>query len=484
MDDDGLTTEETQGEEPEGFGVGSAEDYRQAQWLAIKLHKEWRFDHGAQRWHHWDGVRWAPDETNKISHVVATLAAKGLLPGKTSGTEARKALVRLLNISNIKHALEALATFPDYSTDGSDWDQDPFLLGCKNGIVDLRTNTLNPNPDPSCLVTMTTGHDFHSLEGDPAPHFIEFLLEVTSNDPDQVHFLLDWYGASLFGFSPEQRFLLMTGIGRNGKGTLRNAVMKAVGDYAKQPDANVYMRSKMGAARSNEARADLIDLKGKRIGFFSEPAGGKFNEELLKAHTGGDIITARQMYSHVMVSWEPTHSISVLVNDLPEVDDIGPSMGGRVMVADFRERYEGENEDKTLYKTLEGEAEGILSILCYQAKEWYESWQSGRGGLVIPPRVQEQSKAFMERNDQVSAFLADACTFGADHRTASRLLYDAYQQWHAREDRPEELMSVVKFPQKLERKGFRKVKAESGAFWLGLKLKTAVQIAEEDEDDE
>ena len=483
------TDEQPTEEEPtfEGFGTGSAEDYRQAQWLAIKLNREWRYDHGAGRWHHWNKVRWAPDERHEIEHKVATLAAEHLKPGKTDSEAGRKALIRLLNMASINRALEALSTFPDYSTDGADWDQVPYLLGCRNGIVDLRYNTIDTHPDPTCLVTMTTSRHFTPCEpsqfAERAPEFLKFLSEITSNDPEMVNFLLMWYGASLFGFSPEQRFLLMTGIGRNGKGTLRNAIMKATGEYSRQPDANVYMRSKFGAARSNEARADLIDLKGKRIGFFSEPAGGKFNEEMLKAHTGGDIITARQMYSHVMVSWEPTHSITILVNDAPEVDDIGPSMGNRVMVADFRERYEGAKEDKQLYATLAGEADGILSILCWVAKQWYELWSTGQGGLFIPPRVLEQSKAFMERNDQVASFLDEACQLGNGYKVQSKLLYDAYLQWHAREDRQEVELSQVKFPQMLERKGFKKVKGEMGQFWLGIKPKGAMQLADEEDDD-
>ena len=62
------------------FGVGENLDYQHAQWLAIKMHGEWRFDHTAQQWHHWDGHRWAPDETGQIKHRVALLAAKACLP--------------------------------------------------------------------------------------------------------------------------------------------------------------------------------------------------------------------------------------------------------------------------------------------------------------------------------------------------------------------------------------------------------------------
>ncbi len=464
--------------------TGDAEDYAQAQWLSEALKKEWRYDYGAKKWHHWNGKRWAPDNVNAVQLAVAS-AARDLI---AAGGENKK-LFKLFNVATIKKTLEALCTFDGYGTNGGDWDQVPYLLGVENGVVDLRTNTLIAHPDPDCLVTRTTGCDFKPIAdlseaASRAPRFMTFLSEVMSEDGDMMAFLLLWFGSSLFGFSPEQRFLLMTGIGRNGKGALKHSVMKAVGEYGAQPDANVYMRSKMGGARSEGARADLMDLKGKRVTFFSEPEGNRFNEEMLKAHTGGDLITARYLYSNDIVSWEPTHSITFLVNNAPEVEDLGPSMGARVMVADFRERFDGEKEDKTLYRKLENEAEGILAILCWASSAWYASWTATGEGITLPDRVIEQSKAFMERNDVVAAALDEAIEADPDAITQASRLYEAYLQWHARSNRSDEAISQVKFSQTLERKGFRKVKRPGGMYVIGLRPMSAMEVAENEEDDD
>lgn len=468
------------------FGEG-AEDFRQAEWLAQNLGGAWRYDFTAKHWHGWNGAIWAEDQTSQITNAVATVAAEHA--GKTNSEVVRKALLKLHNLPSINRALEALATFDGYGTDGSDWDQVPYLLGCNNGVVDLRTNRLNEHPEPTTLVTKTTKQDFVAIK-DPsefetrAPLFIKFMREIMSSDAEMVGFLLMWFGSSLFGFSPEQRFLLMTGIGRNGKGALRASIMEAVGDYGVQPNANVYMRSKLGGIRSDAARADLLDLKGKRIGFFSEPEGNRFNEEMLKAHTGGDVITARQLYSGTMVSWEPTHSITFLVNDAPEVEDLGPSMAARVMVADFRERYDGDREDKQLYGKLAGEAAGILAILAWGAAAWFQSWSAGNGGITLPQRVIDQSKDFMERNDPVAHCLEEAFTVERGVKWKSSLCYEAYVQWHARSDTEGEAMSQVRFSRALEKKAFKKARTENGIYWLGLKPKSAMELAEGEEDDE
>ena len=472
------------------FGQGQ-EDFKQAEWLADQLAQKWRYDFSTEQWHHFDGVRWAADKTQRIMRTVAEKAARGI--STTDREETRKALTKLLSNGPIERALMSLATLDGYGTDGEDWDTVPYLMGCKNGIVDLRHNQLVP-ATPDMLVTRSTGVPFESISGPSdfatvAPRFVEFLAEVTSDydwteDASMVGFLLLWFGASLFGITPEQRFLLMTGSGRNGKGALKHAITSAVGsEYSIQPDANLYSRNKMGPARSNEARSDLMSLKGRRIAFFSEPDRGQFNEEMLKAHTGGDTITARNLYQRNTVSWEPTHSITFLVNDAPSLEDVGPSMGSRVMVADFRHRYEGADEDKTLYGTLHGERAGVLSILCWAAAAWFASWESKGEGISLPPRVVEQSKQFIERNDPIAECLRDVFVIRPDLTCPSQVAYDTYKEWHARSGREDDPVSTVKFAAALEKRGMRKTKGRMSNFWTGLKPLSSVGAAETDDDE-
>lgn len=477
------------------FGGKGLEDYKQAEWLAQRLRKMWRYDHTAEQWHHYDGVRWAPDQTNAIHREIARVAGYQLGKGGGGETETKR-LNELLKWPVQERALKALATFDDYGTNGDDWDADPYLLGCRNGIVDLRLNALI-EASPEQKVTKTTAVDFEPLEGpgdftERAPIFMDFILDVTSDpetgqDPSMAMFLLLWFGASMFGFSPEQRFLLMTGIGRNGKGAMKHSIMRAVGEYGAQYDANLYMRSKFGAARSDQARADLIAIKGKRITFFSEPEGNRFNEELLKAHTGGDRITARALHSNNVQSWDPTHSITFLVNNAPEVEDLGPSMAARVMVADFRNRYDGDREDKKLYGKLEAEREGILAILVWAAQAWFKSWSAGEGGIQLPERVINESKSFMERNDPIANWLNERGQYDATARTSGMAAYESYLNWHRLSGEDGESMSLVRFTQAVEKKGFKRYRSSTSRGFEGFKLFSTVALAEQgigDEDEE
>lgn len=483
-----MSTEE---ETPKVWPQGS-EDAEQADWMAEDFEQGVRFDHTSGRWHIWNKASgiWAPDQTREVQRMTTEFARRRLFmvvePGRMSiSDERRKVLTkvyrRMFEKARVESALAKLAELTDYKTDGADWDQNPYLLGCKNGVVDLRVGQLIESPSPELKVTLSTGHRFRPLEKGTieeyqrrAPRFIQFLFEVTSQDVALAKFYLDWFGYGLFGLAQEQRFLVMTGLGRNGKGALATAMRHVFGEYSAAADANLYMKTRFGSARSDAARADLMALKGRRLAIMSEPDGGAFNEEMLKAHTGGDPITARWLHSNNVLTWTPTHTISFLTNDPPAVSDVGPAMAARIMVADFRERYEGDNEDKSLYKTLEGEAEGIQAILVHHAMVWYASDH----GLVLPERVIGASRAYISANDPIGRALDEAFVRDRRVKTVGRVLYEAYLEWHARSDEDGEPLSNNKFALALARNGFTKVHGVTGTVYTGIRPASASEIAD------
>lgn len=454
-----------------------ADDYLANVLMRAGVSEPLRYDHSEERWHILNEVGlWAPDRTDEVYERVRAWAQAA-----AGDSVTEKYGVALASLSKKRAVLDSLAFRPEVAMTGDEWDQQPALLGCTNGIVDLRLNAL-VEADPDNPVSRSTEQVFeavHTMEDFDrvAPNFMRALREWMSGDEEMVAFLLLWFGASLFGFSPEQRFLLLTGSGRNGKGALKHAILKAVGEYGAQFDANLYMRTRQGAASSASARADLMALRGKRITFFSEPEGNHFNEELLKAHTGGDMITARALYSNSVQSWAPTHSITFLVNNAPEVEDVGTSMAARVMVADFREHFDGAKEDRQLYTKLEREAAGILAILCCVAQVWWEAYEAG-GGIVLPQRVVEQSEAFMRRSDPVGEFVDEACVLDPSARTSSSILHERFREWWKATRGDEEWLSPQKFVFGLEKRGLRKARTESGRFIVGIRPMNAVERAE------
>src|SRR3990172_6802172 len=156
-DEVGLTEFVDRAGKKRTFSRGS-EDAEQADWLARGLERKVRFNYASDAWHVWNGLRWKPDGTKDVQRMVYDLVYERLAAigaarmNEDKRKRALRIIRRMLERNRCESALDVLATLSEYKTDGSDWDQEPYLLGVANGIIDLRTGTLSRNPDSTMLV--------------------------------------------------------------------------------------------------------------------------------------------------------------------------------------------------------------------------------------------------------------------------------------------------------------------------------------------
>lgn len=485
-----LLREDDEDEPKTRTHVRGSEDSEQAEWLADDLDHMVLFNYSTKQWHVFDPVSglWRVDDQRIVQERVDALARERLRVLSTMGNMGERERTkiggvyrRLLTVAQVESALIALATRHDYKTNGNDMDADPNLLGCENGVVDLSASRLLP-PDPSLRVSKSTGIRYVEMtEAEAqqgAKRLLLFLHEVTSGDPDLAEFYLRWFGYSLFGHTRAQKFLIMTGkLGRNGKGVLKRIMLHVFGEYAKELDRSLYSVSKFGPGDSSRPRADLMQLKGLRLAFLTEPEG-RFDTDLLKAHSGGDPINARALRSNVQASWLPTHSIVFSANHPPAVSDVGLAIRDRVMVADFRERFTGKRQDQKLDDTLIGESEAILWLLVQHARLW-DQGTDALDALPLPERVRDASDAYMTSNDPTDGYIEEGCVVGEDEKSAPRDLWRDYVLWftdrHAGEDGfvpvPEYAFGIA-IGSLFEKRG-------RPATWRGIRPKTGAELASE-----
>jgi putative DNA primase/helicase len=438
-----------------------------------------KFDHSTGKWHIWNGVRWEPDKDDKIIDMIRNCLFDWIADNDRNGhADANKTLLPLLDYGRKQQVLKALASMRGIAMSGDEWDADPFLIGFENGVMDLRTGVLDEHPSPDTMVSKSTGIVWDQ-NADMSP-FLDFITEIMSGDHDVSNYLLNVLGYSLIGVNQEQKFWMWVGRGSNGKGILARTVTKALGDYAYSPPDTLYMRTKVGAATSNTPRPELLKLKSMRFTFMSEPQGGQFNEELLKAHTGNDPIEARNLYSTRFMTFTPSHKINFLTNEPPRTDDVGPSMQRRVRIIKFQEDYSpgSGREDNTLegrLQTPEG-LQGVMRALVEYAKDYLKT-----SLLPEPQAVTNWSRAYIADNDPITAFLSAKCVEEPDAEAKGGELYKSFSQFCA--DGGYEDMSMTPFGRHMASRFVKKVRS-AGSFYLGVRLKNSTDWASETEDAE
>ncbi len=444
-------------------GLPPRTDAGNAELFAESYREKLRFDHARQRWLIWTGNRWEEDNQVQV-FPMAKRAARYRL-----GTVAKrlkeddkdyKSEVAWCMESEHRHriraALDLARAERPLSTSGKEFDNDPWLLGVENGVVDLRTGKLRAARSED-WITLSTRVPFD--EHAPCPRFTQFLHEIFEQDRELVEFIWRAIGYSLTGSVKEQCFFACHGMGANGKTTLLDVLRHVLGEYAFHLPFSTFELKQRSAIPN-----DLVRLASRRFVTAIETAeGARLNEALIKTLTGSDPITARLLYKE-FVTFEPTYKPWLSFNRKPIIVDDTHAMWRRVKLIPFNRKFEKDEDDKDLLEKLKAEAPGILAKAARACLEWQQ------GGLGTPRAVSEATKEYQEESDHVAAFLGEVCPLGKGLAAPCADLYERYKQWA---DQNGEIPLVRKqFTERLEAKGFSKKRHghENVWVWVGIGL--------------
>ncbi|MBT5683220.1 MAG: hypothetical protein HOJ09_14260, partial [Gammaproteobacteria bacterium] len=175
----------------------------------------------------------------QVNYKMTIACAKARLAGldtKSMSTEVKRSSTR----KGLDDMIALARSEPGMSIDSSELDNDPYLLGVQNGVVDLKTGRLL-KPDPKLLVTK-----YCTVAFDPdaeCPLFEEFLAQIIPK-ADEREGLLRIVGYCLTGLTSEQLWFFFHGIGANGKSVLLGLLEYLLGDYAAKIKTELLMLQK------------------------------------------------------------------------------------------------------------------------------------------------------------------------------------------------------------------------------------------------
>jgi putative DNA primase/helicase len=339
---------------------------------------------------------------------------------------------------------------------GDNWDNDTWLLGVNNGVVDLRTGELRPGR-PDDRITMTTGVDF-----DPeakCPRWEQFLTEVFGETE-----LIDWLwralGYSLSGDTTEQCVFIGHGIGANGKGVFSGALHTALGDYAYSSPFSTFELYQRASIPN-----DLAALEFKRFVNSSETNDNtRLNEARIKAISGCDPITARYLHQEYFTFY-PHLKLWLFVNHKPKVIDDSFGFWRRVRLIPFTNQFTGRADDRRLSEKLRAEAPGILAWLVRGCLEWQK-----RGLEPVPECVKVATQEYRQESDLLAEFIADKCIEHPQATTKASELYKTYKSWAENEGmRDREVLNSTAFGRRIHER-YLKEKRGGTVFYHGIGL--------------
>ena len=185
-----------------------------------------------------------------------------------------------------KAILDQMRDFPGVKVSKAELDQDPYLLGVANGVLDLRTGILVENR-PELRITRYARAAYRPDA--EAPLFLQFISQICLGRQELIDYLQEVLGYSLSGLVKEHAFFLLVGTGANGKSTLIETFLHLLGEYGIGMPSHAFLKSNSRAIRNDIAR-----LPGVRFAPCAEVnTGMSLDESMVKRATGGDVMTAR-----------------------------------------------------------------------------------------------------------------------------------------------------------------------------------------------
>ncbi len=405
-------------------------------------------------WHRWDGRRWTVDDRGHAAKAVFDTLRAALREAVELGSKARDDLLadvrRCESAAGVDGVLKLAASLDTFAATVADLDADPYLVNTLSGTLDLRTGTVRPC-DPADRITKVcgTGYDPSAT----APEWERFLAEALP-DPEVREFLRRLIGLSLVGKVIEHVLPILTGRGRNGKGTFVRTLGSAFGDYAIEAEPELFL------ARDRAHPTGQMDLRGTRLATCQETDEGKrLAVATVKRLTGGDPIRAREMRKD-FVEFTPSHLPILITNHLPRVPADDPALWARLLVVPFNVSFRGR-EDTGLGDRLALELPGILAW----AVGGYRAYLEQR--LNPPEAVTVATSDYQLSADALAAFIEDCCLTGGGYVRSSHL-WAAWETWCR--SNGEVAGNTRDFKAAVESRGYTSRRPSIGVVFDGLSL--------------
>ncbi len=378
---------------------------------------------------------------------------------------------------------------------GEELDQQPYLLPCPNGVIDLRTGELHPGEPFDWMVMAAKVNYLGFAHDDP---IIDRFMQSILPDEQEREFLQVLLGYSISGLTKEQFIAVILGLGRNGKGLLFEMLEEVLGPFYWTYKSELLLETK-NPPNPAAASPHIMALRGRRICAASETDKGKaISPARVKELTGADTQNARNLFATKGdTNFRPTHKLFLRTNHVPRglaedfalkerlvhfnfpflyVDnpeeharkkpELATTIVGGRAVSRFRIK------DRELKDKLMQAREALLSWLV----RGYAKWQAA--GKLKPPDSMLKAVEDLQRSEDLVAQFIDACgeTTDPEHELMFKDIYTLFEWWFREnfDDRNSKIPSKRWLTGQLVDKGLRREHSGGQTYIYGLRLTVSV----------
>jgi putative DNA primase/helicase len=373
------------------------------------------------RWYIWNGAWWEEDRLGQVLvRASETIDHLRLWVLQADGMEDFKKRTRHYEASARAGRREALLSIvgvdPSVAVGVEQLDSHPHLLACLNGTVDLRNGDLRA---PERGDRLTRGVRLVYEAKARSDVWERFVSEIFGGDAELIAYVQRLLGYCLTGIVAEHVLPVLYGQGANGKSTLIGAVQDMLGDLAVTAPEGLVIR------HDHDPHPERIAaLRGKRMVVSNElEAHAILGEQTVKMLTGGDTLSARELYGR-RFNFQPSHKVLLVTNHRPRVRGTDHAIWRRIRLVPFDVIIPPERQQPDLrQRLLEEHGPAVLAWLVHGAVMWH------REGLGTAAAVDVATEGYQRSQNLLSTFLLERTDKAVGQRTKVGDLYDEWRRW-------------------------------------------------------
>lgn len=413
-------------------------------------------------WYVWTGSHWEPDRTGEAMRLAKQTVRSIHREADSVKDEERQGALqehayRSEGAERIRAIVDLAKTEPEIAIREDQLDRDLWLFNMRNGTIDLQSGKKWKHKKTDYITKISpVEYDRRAR----APRWESFLSEIFDGDKALIGFIKRAMGYTLTGDTREHALFFCYGKGRNGKSTFLEVFRELLADYSIQADFATFQ-----STRNDGPRHDLARMRGARLVTAIEAHSDRsFDETVLKQMTGGDTVTARNLYESSF-EFKPQFKLWLAANHLPLVREQTEALWSRILMIPFTVVIPPHKRKKNLGLHLIKELPGILNWVLEGCQEWK------RNGLMAPDTVRKAIDDYKEEYDVASEFFITRCNLSADEWTSRSALYQSFADWW-QETRGRNPLSHTVFNRLItERSDIRPKKRGGLRGWRGIGIK-------------
>lgn len=313
-------------------------------------------------------------------------------------------------------------------------DANPWLIGFKNGVYDVKTHVFRPGrPDDYVSKQLGVSYDITMDNNDQRVIDVLDFLEKIFPDTSVRNYFLDHSSDVFIGGNPQKLVAVWSGEGDNGKSVTQSLFEKMLGCYSiKLPTSLIIgKRTQASAACPELARTG----NGVRWAVLQEPdQKDVINIGILKELSGNDTFFARGLYKEGS-EITPMFKLTLICNEPPKLPYSDKAAWNRIRVVPFETTFTDDApssiaeqikqkkfpKDPHFAEKLDGMTEAFAWFLLNHRKHLTKR--------IEPKKVLAATASYKRKNDIYRQFVEEIIIEDDGQVISLIELYSQFKEW-------------------------------------------------------